>query len=121
MPTPRANERGAYVRDRGQKGKERPTLTGYVRMFPTPTARDSKSERRLKYNRWTTTQLAEPIGGILNPNWVEWLMGWPTGWTDLKPLEMGKFREWCEQHGFCLGEGNDPDTRNHKLDTDASQ
>ena len=26
-------------------------------------------------------------GGSLNPTWVEWLMGWPLGWTDLKPLE----------------------------------
>ena len=26
----------------------------------------------------------------LNPDWVEWLMGWPIGWTDLKPLETGK-------------------------------
>lgn len=22
-------------------------------------------------------------GGKLNPTWVEWLMGFPTGWTDL--------------------------------------
>jgi hypothetical protein len=22
-------------------------------------------------------------GGQLNPNWVEWLMGLPIGWTDL--------------------------------------
>jgi DNA (cytosine-5)-methyltransferase 1 len=26
-------------------------------------------------------------GGKLNPTWVEWLMGFPTGWTDLKDLE----------------------------------
>ena len=30
------------------------------------------------------------IGGKLNPMWVEWLMGWPLGWTDLKPLETDK-------------------------------
>jgi hypothetical protein len=29
-------------------------------------------------------------GGRLNPQWVEWLMGWPVGWTDLKPLETDK-------------------------------
>jgi len=29
-------------------------------------------------------------GGQLNPEWVEWLMGWPIGWTDLRPLEMDK-------------------------------
>ena len=27
----------------------------------------------------------------INPNLYEWLMGWPQGWTDLKPLEMDKF------------------------------
>jgi hypothetical protein len=37
-------------------------------------------------------------GGQLNPEWVEWLMGWPIGWTELKPLEMDKFREWQQQH-----------------------
>ena len=26
----------------------------------------------------------------INPNLYEWLMGWPIGWTDLKPLETGK-------------------------------
>ena len=40
-----------------------------------------------------------PIKGQLNPNWVEWLMGWISGWTDLKPLEMDKFRQWSKQHG----------------------
>ncbi len=25
--------------------------------------------------------------GSLNPTWVEWLMGFPSGWTDLKPSE----------------------------------
>ena len=29
---------------------------------------------------------------------VEWLMGWPIGWTELKPLAMDKFREWQQQH-----------------------
>jgi len=32
------------------------------------------------------------------PDYVEWLMMWPSGWTDLKPLEMDKFREWQQQH-----------------------
>ena len=30
--------------------------------------------------------------GQLNPSWVEWLMAWPIGWTDLKPLATDKFR-----------------------------
>jgi hypothetical protein len=39
------------------------------------------------------------VGGPLNPTWVEWLMGWPEGWTDLRPLETGKFREWLRSYG----------------------
>ena len=38
-------------------------------------------------------------GGPLNPMWVEWLMGWPLGWTDLKPLEMDKYHCVPQQHG----------------------
>ena len=40
-----------------------------------------------------------PTTGRLNPMWVEWLMGWPIGWTDLKPLEMDKFHCVQQQHG----------------------
>lgn len=38
------------------------------------------------------------LGGSLNPDWVEWLMGWPIKWTDLEPLEMVKFRSWRRSH-----------------------
>jgi site-specific DNA-cytosine methylase len=39
-------------------------------------------------------------GGSLNPTWVEWLMGWPLGWTDLKPLETDKSQRWPHSHGM---------------------
>jgi hypothetical protein len=29
----------------------------------------------------------EPGTGLLNPKWVEWLMGFPLGWTDLDASE----------------------------------
>lgn len=38
--------------------------------------------------------------GPLNPQFVEWLMGWPANWTDLKPLEMARFHEWQQQHSL---------------------
>jgi hypothetical protein len=43
--------------------------------------------------------LPQQVGGPLNPDWVEWLMGWPIGWTALQPLATDKFREWQQQHG----------------------
>jgi len=33
------------------------------------------------------------------PELPEWVMGWPIGWTELKPLEMGRFRQWLHSHG----------------------
>ena len=37
---------------------------------------------------WPTIQLPDTTtGGKLNPEWVEWLMGFPAGWTDLNNLE----------------------------------
>jgi len=43
--------------------------------------------------------LATQVGGTLNPPWVEWLMGWPVGWTDCDVLAMDKFQSWQRQHG----------------------
>ena len=70
-------------------------------IWPTPTLRDYKGMRgagaqERKGN--PTDTLPNMIGGSLNPTWVEWLMGWPLGWTDLKPLGMDKFQEWRQQH-----------------------
>jgi len=39
------------------------------------------------------------IPSSINPNLYEWLMGWPQGWTDLKPLEMDKCHKWLLLHG----------------------
>jgi hypothetical protein len=39
------------------------------------SGRDYKQERRA---------MRAGNGGKLNPTWVEWLMGFPTGWTDLE-------------------------------------
>jgi len=54
-------------------------------------------------NKNTTVEEARLMGagngGKLNPMWVEWLMGWPLGWTDLKPLEMGKSHSVPQQLG----------------------
>jgi hypothetical protein len=56
-------------------------------LFPTPKARDWKDKASpSEYNRNTPT-LATHAGGPLNPMWVEWLMGYHTGWTELKPSE----------------------------------
>jgi hypothetical protein len=40
--------------------------------------------------------------GQMNPDFVEWLMGWPIGHTELKPLATDRFQEWQLQHGEYL-------------------
>jgi len=72
-----------------------PTLTAQVN-WPTPRTAGmcggTGSWDLLKKN--TSIEEARAMGagngGKLNPMWVEWLMGWPLGWSDLKPLEMDK-------------------------------
>jgi hypothetical protein len=62
-------------------------LADAVQMWPTPTA-DDASNVNPKPNRFRGLVAAvnetTPIGGKLNPTWVEWLMGFPLGWTDLE-------------------------------------
>ena len=102
-PTPRASEAngGDYQYDRGDHSKPRDTLKGMVKRFPSPAARDWKSGAGRKENGHVP-QLPEVLGGQLNPDWVEWLMGWPIGWTACEPLEMGRYQQWPLWHsGNC--------------------
>ena len=95
--TPEAGDsanRTFAVNSRGE-----PKLSAQVKMFPTPAARDYRTQHkenseafkaRLTHSRGVN--LVEQLQrdgntGQLNPTWVEWLMGYPEGWTDLKDLE----------------------------------
>lgn len=60
--------------------------------WPTPCATDYKGpgktpRDRLDYavNGKTKSAVYQIQGrGLLNPDWEEWLMAWPVGWTDLE-------------------------------------
>lgn len=41
--------------------------------------------------------LPDQLGGVPHPAFVEELMGYPTGWTDLRPLATDRFRQWLQQ------------------------
>lgn len=69
-------------------------LSRAVQQWPTPTARDRRSIKGAQHmaSRTGAPGLAETVGqrdgatsGGLNPPWLEWLMGFPAGWTDAKP------------------------------------
>jgi hypothetical protein len=74
-----------------QNGKDGSVGLGrLVQMWPNPTAHNAKETNAPSEAKRNTPTLAAQAGGTLNPTWVEWLMGWPLGWTDLKPLVMDK-------------------------------
>jgi hypothetical protein len=52
-------------------------------MYPTP---DTQNHRDGKLQLDTVDRVAHHLDGPgqLNPMWVEWLMGYPVGWTDLE-------------------------------------
>ena len=58
-------------------------VLGDARTFATPTARDWRiGKASVATHDKNSRPLSEQIGGQLNPTWVEWLMGFPLGWTD---------------------------------------
>jgi DNA (cytosine-5)-methyltransferase 1 len=69
-------------------------LAKVVRMYPTPRASEykdcgpvgSKSHTHMKDRKYlcATVKEEDKPSGMLNPTWVEWLMGYPKEWTELK-------------------------------------
>jgi hypothetical protein len=98
-PTPRASsamgEDISKIQERLKNGKPyKSKLEEAVALWPTPRA--AMGETR-NHNVWLRpankpqnleNRIAQrdpkSIGGKVNPKWVEWLMGFPLGWTDLK-------------------------------------
>jgi hypothetical protein len=60
-------------------------------MWPTPTAQDAKNSTLPPSQKDRDSIPGELLKsghvGQLNPTWVEWLMGFPEGWTDLEHSE----------------------------------
>ncbi len=88
-PSPRAID--------GSKGARSPTefvlkraatglsnLAERVQLYPTPTAQDASNNAGASQFERNSLPLNAVVGGSLNPQWVEWLMGYPPGWTALE-------------------------------------
>jgi DNA-cytosine methyltransferase len=75
--------------------EENVALKEQNKMWPTPNASDNRDrgnlsdpaiQRRIAMGKQVGLTMAvkdQPGKGTLNPNWVEWLMGYPQGWTDI--------------------------------------
>jgi hypothetical protein len=55
-----------------------------IAFLPTPATQDVKNNGRQSQMKRNYLPLNAVVGGKLNPEWVEWLQGYPIGWTDLK-------------------------------------
>lgn len=67
--------------------------TGYLH---TPTTTANYAARSMQ--KWPNCREYVRVFGIPTPTNHEWLMGFPIGWTDWRPLETHKFRSWLQQH-----------------------
>ena len=97
FPTPTASEaeKAGYY-SKGQMGNSLTALAKRGELsFPTPTAREPNdiglNLNRGRYSNDTLTRKVSNLeglqrGGRLNPQWVEWLMGWPIGFTELEDV-----------------------------------
>ena len=89
---------------RGNGGKINPEwdewLMGYAKahtsLLPTPRSADYKTAPLNRFigggryrNQLDELEEVTPLGriGLLNPEWIEWLMGYPIGWTELNASE----------------------------------
>jgi hypothetical protein len=102
-PTPRANERQQHNSQNSYVALSKAVMT-----WPTPKRPSGGGQMERTTPGGGIRKLEDAVSreegrntGQLNPTWVAWLQGWPLGWTDLKPLEMDKYQQWCEQHGIC--------------------
>ena len=123
-PTPTAGDgnRGvdrtkARRRARGWNTGE--TLIDAVHRCPTPTTGASSryGGGQIAQSRWATPtamggrgpgrqdrDLTREVGGRLNPTWVEWLMGWPLGWTDCERSgTVSSLPQRRERSSNCMG------------------
>lgn len=122
-PTPKASEGGPdYAKDeRGLKpgGSRSLSLPTVASLWATPQARDTKGPFTGHRNGGkdllgqarafpsghpdpTTPKPRSPDAMVLNPPFVEWLMGWPTGWTDCTRSATASYRSWLRVHSSTL-------------------
>lgn len=101
-------------RRNGSSGKDLGRAVNRSLPFRTPNASDGP--------KWSRQTLAERVakrqqvrlghqigaGGSLNPTWVEWLMGWPLGWTDFASSATAKSRSAPQRRGSTSSQPSTP-------------
>jgi hypothetical protein len=94
LPTPSATSYGSN-QSPSPGARIRPSLETMARngLFPTPDA-SNRGARKDPENSGHQINLVDIVGSRkLNPGFVEWLMGYPIGWTDLVASETQSSRK----------------------------
>jgi hypothetical protein len=88
-------------------------LGRHVKFYPTPNASDSRDrgnmsnpaiQRRAALGKQLNlSMVVHPTSGSLNPAWVEWLMGFPIGFTVSKDWVTRKYPCKRQPPTDCLG------------------
>ena len=103
--TPTASDWNTAVKNRTVKESKtyKRNLREAVQLWATPTANDAKNSLTdSQAGRGTLTAHLVEAGytdGWLNPDWVEALMGYPPGWTDVEaeaPMEVDFIASWID-------------------------
>jgi len=90
-PTPTQDSATERTKKYSQGGKPLTLAVKEAQMWPTPraaigmTMKLSQGMADLRHKKYLETEVAyqeKAPGGTLNPTWVEWLMGYPAGYTD---------------------------------------
>lgn len=62
----------------------------------TPTTKANYSAQSMQ--KWPACREFVRVFGKPSPQNQEWMMGYPDGWTDTKPVETAKYRSWLARH-----------------------
>jgi hypothetical protein len=94
-PTPNARDyKGAPGAGSQARGGHQASLPAAIKRWQTPSVADAIGGHRTRSGARSDepllskqAQMADRVTtGSLNPTWVEWLMGFPLGWTDCEHL-----------------------------------
>lgn len=87
---------------------ELPTAANESSLLPTVGANEYRGTSHVRFVGSAEFRGAKMAEGLrhgpndpayLNPQFADWAMGWPMGWSALEPLGMGRFQSWCVKHG----------------------
>jgi hypothetical protein len=108
LPTPTPGEQSSSDGPNSHRQWQTPATDQQAR-WATPAAneastvvgrrpsRDATGRTTEYLHRQVNTEIAK-----LNPNFVDWLMGWPPGMSACEPLETASFRSWQRVHSSLL-------------------